>query len=150
MILDVPSLSNWPRPLVEIVKHYTHYFASLEPGKRGTSLKMCLDALITRYGEDIFATELSSEKYDDVLGAMVKSRVKIMHIKRQRDGFFFNGNECLVYAWKMSLLYRRVLFEILKIDQQFYNARLNQCVKYIDNFRSIIENFLFHVPKFKS
>lgn len=137
-------------PLVEIVKHYTHYFASLEPGKRGTSLKMCLDALITRYGEDIFATELSSEKYDDVLGAMVKSRIKIMHIKRQRDGFFFNGDECLVYAWKMSLLYRRVLFEILKIDQQFYSARLKKCVEHIDNYNSIIKSCLSRVPKSKN
>lgn len=137
-------------PLVEIVKHYTHYFTSLEPGKRGTTLKMCLDALITRYGEDIFAKELSSEKYDDFLSAMIKSRVKIMHIKRQRGGFFCNGNECAMYAWKMSLLYRCILFDLLKVDRQFYITRLKKCVDYIDNFDSIIEQFLYRVPKSKN
>ena len=31
-------------PIVEVVKERTYYFASLEPGSRGTTLKNCLDA----------------------------------------------------------------------------------------------------------
>lgn len=129
-------------PLVEIVKHYTHYFTSLDPGKKGTTLKMCLDALITRYGEDIFEKELSSKKYDSFLSAMIKSRVKIMHIKRQQDGFFCNGNECAMYTWKMSLLYRRILLDLLKVDKQFYITSLKNCTNHIDHFNSIIDQFL--------
>ena len=36
-------------PIVEVVKERTYYFASLEPGSRGTTLKNCLDALIIKY-----------------------------------------------------------------------------------------------------
>lgn len=68
-------------PLVEIVKGHTNYFSTLIPGARGTTLKSCLDALITKYGVDIFEKELSNNS-EQFLSAMVNSRVRIMHIKR--------------------------------------------------------------------
>lgn len=37
-------------PLIEVVKKYTNFYASLKPGDKGTSLKMCIDALVTKYG----------------------------------------------------------------------------------------------------
>ncbi len=40
--------------LVEVVKVHTHLYSSLTPGERGTSLKMCVDALISKYGTLIF------------------------------------------------------------------------------------------------
>lgn len=63
-------------PLIEIVKEHTKLFSSLTPGARGTSLKNCLDALITKYGVDIFSRELSSD-YESILQIMVNSRIKI-------------------------------------------------------------------------
>lgn len=71
-------------PLVEIVKKHTNFYASLTPGARGTSLKNCLDALITKYGVDIFERELSND-YEKFLSALVNSRVRIMHIKREQN-----------------------------------------------------------------
>ena len=48
-------------PLVELVKAHTYYFQTLEPGNTiTTSLKMCIDALITKYGADIFPKELNA------------------------------------------------------------------------------------------
>ena len=49
-------LTELAEPLIEIIKERTHYFSSLEPGNRGTSLKNCLDALIGKYGEEIFSS----------------------------------------------------------------------------------------------
>ncbi len=56
-------------PLIEIVKNNTNFFTSLIPGSHGTSLKNCLDALITKYGVDIFREELLNN-YEQVLSAM--------------------------------------------------------------------------------
>ena len=72
-------------PLIEIVKENTKFFSSLNPGERGTTLKNCIDALITKYGEEIFAKEISCS-YEKFLTTMVNSRVKIMHIKGSREG----------------------------------------------------------------
>ena len=44
-------------PLIEIIKVHTKFFSSLTPGSRGTSLKNCLDALVTKYGVEIFKSE---------------------------------------------------------------------------------------------
>lgn len=71
-------------PIVEVVKERTYYFASLEPGSRGTTLKNCLDALIIKYGKEIFNKELSSSQYNQFLNVLVNSRVNIMHVKRNQ------------------------------------------------------------------
>lgn len=134
-------LTELAEPLIEIVKEHTNFFSSLEPGARGTSLKNCLDALITKYGVDIFKRELSG-KYDGVLNALVNSRVNIMHVKRKWKTPSLNGNECIVYVQKMSLLYRKVLFEMLGIQENIYAEQLNKCVSQIDRWNDVIDDFL--------
>ena len=115
-------------PLIEIVKEHTKLFSSLTPGARGTSLKNCLDALITKYGVDIFSRELSSD-YESILQIMVNSRIKIMHIKRKQNGLYFNGNESILYILKMNLLYRKIMFEMLNIEEVNYKDNLLQPVE---------------------
>ena len=128
-------------PLVEIVKKHTNFFVSLKPGKRGTSLKVCLGALITKYGADIFRSELSNE-YEKFLSAAVNSRVRIMHIKREQRGVYFDGKESILYILKMSLLYRRVLFEVLDIDEAVYRDSLLRCISRLDTCNDVLEKFL--------
>lgn len=128
-------------PLVEIVKKHTNFFASLKPGERGTSLKNCLDALITKYGVDIFKRELSSN-YEKFLSAAVNSRVRIMHIKREQRGLYFDGKESILYALKMSLLYRKILFEVLDINETAYENSLLRCISRLDMWDDVLENFL--------
>lgn len=91
-------------PLVEIIKENTNLFASLKPGTRRTTLKSCLDALITQFGADIFKSE-SSINYEQFLSAIVNSRVWIMHIKRKQKGIYLDGNESVLYTLKLNLLY---------------------------------------------
>lgn len=128
-------------PLVEIVKTYTHFYSSLNPGERGTSLKMCVDALITKYGTDIFAKEIANN-YDKFLQTLVNSRVRIMHIKRHQKGMYFNGNESVLYAQKMTLLYRRILFEILDICEELYVENMKRAIKSLDKWNDVQSKFL--------
>ena len=128
-------------PLIEIVKEYTKFFSSLSSGNRGISLKNCIDALITKYGEDIFKSELSGN-YEQFLSALVNSRVRIMHIKRKQSGLYFNGNESVLYIMKMSLLYRKIMFEVLDIDESHYRERLLKSVSRINQWNGVLEKFL--------
>ena len=133
-------------PLVEIVKQHTKFFSSLNPGVRGTALVNCLDALISKYGVDIFRSELSDD-YEKILAVMVNSRVRIMHIKRKQRGMYFNGSESVLYAMKMSLLYRKIIFEILNINEKDYKERLGNNISRLDNWNDILKKFLEKIHK---
>lgn len=133
-------------PLVEIVKDRKHYFSSLTPGEHGTSLKNCLDALICKYGEDIFAEELSSN-YDVFLQTLVNSRVRIMHIKRAQRGYHFDGPESIFCSAKMSLLYRKVLFELLGIETEKYCIPLDKCVRYWNHWNDVLPKLRLKLNK---
>lgn len=133
-------------PLIEIIKKHTNFYVSLTPGARGTSLKNCLDALITKYGVDIFEKELSND-YEKFLSALVNSRVRIMHIKREQKGVYFNGSESVLYALKMSLLYRRIIFEVLGIDEVNYRDSLKKCVSKLNQWNDTLDDFLIKLSK---
>lgn len=131
-------------PLIEIVKKHTNSFASLTPGAPGTTLRKCLDALIRKYGEDIFGRELSNN-YKQFLSAMVNSRVRIMHIKREQKGVYFTGGESILYTLKMSLLYRKVMFEVLNIDEMNYRDNLIKCISRLDKWNDVLDNFILKI-----
>ena len=120
-------------PFVEILKLNTPYFVSLEPGRKGTTLKMCVDALISKYGSTIFCKEILSD-YDEFLQKIIKSRNRIMHIKRNQDRKSFFVKENIRYVMKLSLLYRRILFELLGINFQSYENRLKKAISIIDHW----------------
>lgn len=143
MPIDVKCafLIELAEPLVEIVKTNTHLYSSLNPGERGTTLKMCIDALISKYGTDIFEEEIANN-YEKFLQIIVNSRVRIMHIKRQQKGLFFNGNESILYAQKMTLLYRKILFEILNIPVETYNEKMKTLIKSLEKWNDVQKNFL--------
>ena len=112
--------------LIEVLKVYTNAFQKLKPGN-GTSLKVCVKALIEEYGKDIFEKEMEANG-EGFLSTMINSRVRIMHIKRNQKNKYFNGNESVLYILKLSLLYRRILLDILGIEKQMYADKLQKCV----------------------
>lgn len=148
MTVDIKCafLIELAEPLIEIVKAHTNIFSTLTPGDRGTPLKKCLDSLITTYGADIFNSELSNT-YAPFLSAMVNSRVRIMHIKRSQKGIFFNGEESVLYILKMNLLYRKIMFEVLGIDEKKYKGALVKCVSRLDKWNDVLDKFLARLPK---
>lgn len=118
-------------PLVELIGEHESFFPALTPGERNTTLKMCVDATISKYGKDIFEKEYLKNK-DAFLQIVVNSRNRIMHIKRKMQGKkCFNGCESLLYMVKFSLLYRVVLLNLLGID----------CWLYKDNIISIVNSW---------
>lgn len=59
---------------------------------------------------------------------MVNSRVRIIHIKREQKGLYFNGNESVLYTLKISLLYRCIIFKVLNINELNYIDNSIKCV----------------------
>lgn len=140
--LKCAFLIELSEPLIEIVKVHKKYFTSLEPGKRGTSLKNCIDSLITKYGVDIFKIEIE-RNYEMILSMMVNSRNRIMHIKRKQTQKFFSGKESVLYINKMSLLYRHILFQMLDIDEDIYHDNLINCIIRWNKWNDILDKLMY-------
>ena len=130
--LNFAFLAELAEPFTELVKERTYYCQTLNPGERGTTLKMCIDNLIILYGSDIFANELKNN-YALFLDRVVKSRVRIMHIKKKQMDYF-DGKECIKYSLKFSLLYRKILLSLLDISEQQYKANVQNATKKIDEW----------------
>lgn len=130
--LNFAFLVELAEPIVELIKDKTYYCQSLAPGERGTSLKMCVDNLIVLYGTDIFKKELEDD-YTLFLERVVKSRVRIMHIKKNQKNYF-DGKECIRYSLKFSLLYRKILLSLLGVSDQQCNANIQIATKSIDEW----------------
>mgnify|MGYP000699533400 FL=1 len=129
--------------LVEVLKVYTNSFQKLKPGN-GTSLKACVKALIEEYGKDIFEREMEvNEK--EFLSTVINSRVRIMHIKRNQKIKYFDGNESVLYILKLSLLYRRILLEILGVEKQVYVNKLRKCVSRLNRWNDTLDKFLLRL-----
>lgn len=127
-------------PLVEVVKSYTQLFSKLKPGD-GTSLRRCISDLIKKYGTLVFEKELSG-KFDAFSKVLVNSRVRIMHIKKNQKSRFLEGKECVLYAVKMQFLYRKIIFDLLEIDQSEYEKQLKKCVDLWDCWDDVLENLM--------
>ena len=129
--------------LVEVLKVYTNSFQKLKPGN-GTSLKACVKALIEEYGKDIFEREMEANE-KEFLSTVINSRVRIMHIKRNQKIKYFDGNESVLYILKLSLLYRRILLEILGVEKQVYVDKLRKCVSRLNRWNDILDKFLLRL-----
>ena len=81
------------------------------------------------------------------VGFNVNSRVNIMHVKRNQRKPALNGKQSCLYAQKLSLLYRKILFELLQINDSLYLEKLKHCVLNLDNWNSISDDFLSWLSK---
>ena len=129
--------------LVEVLKVYTNSFQKLKPGN-GTSLKTCVKALIEEYGKDIFEREMEANE-KEFLSTVINSRVRIMHIKRNQKIKYFDGNESVLYILKLSLLYRRILLDILGVEKQVYVDKLRKCVSRLNRWNDTLDKFLLRL-----
>ena len=129
--------------LVEVLKAYTNSFQKLKPGN-GTSLRACVKALIEEYGKDIFEREMEANE-KEFLSTVINSRVRIMHIKRNQKIKYFDGNESVLYILKLSLLYRRILLEILGVEKQVYVDKLRKCVSRLNRWNDTLDKFLLRL-----
>lgn len=137
----VASLIEILEPTVELVTLYTNQFSSLKPGEKGTSLKMCIDALISMYGNDIFSKEYNKNS-ENFLQILVNSRIKVMHIKRKYDKKCLSGKESVLYILKLSLLYRNILLSLIGIDYKSYKDNLIKCITEWEQWQNVFQEFL--------
>ena len=119
-------------PFVELLKENSGFYQELSPGEKGTSLKKCISAIIGDFGKDIFSKEMNGD-YESFLRTTVDSRVRIMHIKKNQPRHF-SGKDCVRYSVKFSLLYRRILLDLLDVPYEAYIARLKHAVQVIDEW----------------
>lgn len=119
-------------PFVELLKENRGFYQELSPGGKGTSLKNCISAIIGDFGKDIFSKEMNGD-YKSFLRTTVDSRVHIMHIKKNHPRHFW-GKDCVRYSMKFSLLYRRILLDLLDVPYEAYIARLRHAVQVIDEW----------------
>lgn len=121
-------------PMVELISKHDSWFPSLKPGDKGTTLKMCIDAIISRYGKDLFGQEYSQDK-EKFLQMLVDNRNRIMHIKSKQNKKYFYGLHCSLCIAKISLLYRHIILSFLGVDYLCYEENLKCAIgKFISRF----------------
>lgn len=129
-------------PITEIVNAYDFFFPSLRPGDRNTTLKMCIDAVISKYGKDVFEKEYACNK-ERFLQTLVNSRNRIMHIKRnQPAGKYLSGTESVLYAVKLMHLYRIVLLSLMGVHYDDYSRAVVESIKEWNQWQGVLDSFL--------
>lgn len=139
--LRIANIIEAFEPLSELIPDYDVFFPDLKDSNKNLSLRMCLDAAISKYGKDIFDKEYSINK-QKFLSYLVNSRVRIMHTKPNYPKFYFNGNENLLYCVKLLFLYRSILMTFLGIDYELYSKKLKESIKKWDDWQGINELFI--------
>ena len=129
-------------PMVEIIGLYDCFFPCLKPGDRTTTLKMCIDAVISKYGKDIFAEEYNTNK-EKFLQTLVNTRNRIMHIKRNQPvDKYLSGEESILYLVKLCHLYRVVILSLLGIDYAQYQSVVIKSVQQWNEWNGVLNNFI--------
>ena len=96
-----------------------------------STLKHYIQTTIKAYGRDIFCQEIS--KCGTLTNILVNSRNRIAHIKTNQKKVVLDGKESVMYLMKLSLLYRKIMFELLGVSLQTYSSKLAKQVSLIDN-----------------
>ena len=107
------------------------------PNEKG-KLKPCLRTIINYYGKTLFRNEIEFD-LEKILSCLVNTRVNIMHIKINQRKPALDGRESVLYAIKMSYLYRLVILKKLKINAFLYEDNLIKRVGYINGWNGIQE-----------
>lgn len=129
-------------PITEVIGIYDRFFPSLKPGDRTTTLKMCIDAAISKYRQDIFDEEYSVNK-DKFLQTLVNTRNRIMHIKRnQPTEKYLSGTESILYLVKLCHLYRVVILSLLGIDYTRYKTAVKKSVDQWNSWNGVLTHFI--------
>ena len=116
------------------------------PNENG-KLKPCLRTIINYYGKILFRNEIEFD-LEKILSCLVNTRVNIMHIKINQRKPTLDGRESVLYAIKMSYLYRLVILEKLEINAILYEDNLLKRVGYIDGWNGIQEQLFNRLKQF--
>lgn len=133
-------------PLFELIKkHHTDFIiAPPQPrpnGERDSKLRRILESTIQRYGLDIVAKEIDKDIHS-FCQILVNSRNRMFHIKTWSTKLFLGGSESVLYTAKLSLLYRRILLDLMEIDYALYEGNVKENTSRWNAWNGVLDLFL--------
>lgn len=99
--------------------------------KDQSELRMRLEYIIEHYGQVIFRDEIQ-KNIIEFTQILTNSRNRIAHIKSKQEKTYLDGKESVYYLCKLSLMYRMILFDLLGIPYELYEAGLLRGIKYLN------------------
>jgi len=145
--VKVAFLIELATPFSEIIKVYDNKFRVEKDENKKTTLKTKLCALIKYAGADVFKAE--EEILSEICTLLVNSRVRIMHIKRNYQNNYLNGEESILYSVKLSLIYRILIFKLLGINDTKYLDNIHRCTERWNQWNYILERLHYKISRDK-
>jgi len=127
--------------LAELVKSYNQNYVLPTVKKGESKLGKRLTSILDLYGIDIFKKELDINR-DKLVEILVNSRNRIAHIKSRQEKNYLNGPESVLYAVKLSYLYRTVLLSLLDIGYSLYSVKLKKSIESWNSWNGVLDIFL--------
>lgn len=133
-------------PLFELIKQHHADFtmapAQSKPnGEKDSKLRRILVSIIQKYGLDIFEKETAKDIHS-FCQVLVNSRNRMFHIKTRSEKLYLGGNESVLYAAKLSVLYRRILLDLMGISYDLYKEKLKENMNRWDTWNGVLDGFL--------
>lgn len=127
--------------LPELIKEYDTSYRLPQVCKGESKLKKYIISIINNFGKDIFPSEIEYG-LEKVVQCFVNSRNRIAHIKSNQNKKYLDGCESVLYAKKLSFLYRNVLLHLLGVDYSLYSNAITESVSKLDKWENILDDFL--------
>lgn len=130
----ISSIIEMVKPFGEIVENNNRSF-HIERNKhtKRMDLRIALKTVIKTFGSEIFYKELNGN-FKDFLDLLVNTRNKISHVKSLQDEACLDGVQCVFYIAKLSIMYRKIIFMLIGIDDTMYTDNIIKAVKALDNW----------------
>lgn len=118
-------------PLFELIND-RGIVARPELKKKDSKLQKYLITIIQYHGKDIFRKEIDQdlEKFAYILK---ETRNLVAHIKKEQGKIVLTSEESVVYIFKLSLLYRVVLLDLLGVPYEKYKNEIIDSVSIFDS-----------------
>lgn len=130
----ISSIIEMVKPFGEIVENNNRSF-HIERNKRTKrmDLRIALETVIQTFGSEIFYKELNGN-FQEFLDLLVNTRNKISHVKSLQDKACLDGVQCVFYIAKLSIMYRKIIFMLIGIDDTMYTDNIIKAVEALDNW----------------
>lgn len=130
----ISSIIEMVKPFGEIVENNNRSF-HIERNKhtKRMDLRIALKTVIKTFGSEIFYKELNGN-FKDFLDLLVNTRNKISHVKSLQDKACLDGVQCVFYIAKLSIMYRKIIFMLIGIDDTMYTDNIIKAVEALDNW----------------
>jgi hypothetical protein len=127
--------------LAELTATKITTYALPSVGHRESKLGKYLSTLMSHFGKDVFPQEIGVCQ-DGLISIFVASRNRIAHIKSKQGKRVLSGPESVLYAVKLSYLYRIIILSLLGIDYDDYSGKVKSSVSEWDSWQGVLDGIL--------